>query len=173
MNAAYLHLIVNHIPVVGFLLLLPLNILGLITSNRGFKILAASATIAMSLGTLPAYFSGDEAEEVIEHQANVDESTISEHEEYAETSLILAILNGAAGALVLLSLFKKITQGHFKKLQAMSLLLNCATATLMGLTAQHGGHILHGDITGGHEHSAGSVDQGHKDHDHDDDGDDD
>lgn len=99
MNPAHLHLLVNHLPIIGFLLALP--ILGLAWMRARNSDLALAAAVLLLLsggGTAAAYLTGEEAEEQIENQAGVAESYISAHEDAAKGAIPAGILATLAGA---------------------------------------------------------------------------
>ena len=101
MNSAHFHLLINHLPIVGsfigFLLVFYSAIIKRDSSNlkAGLVILCLSC-----LSILPVYFSGEGAEEIVEHLEGVSHDSIEEHEEIAElgfyVSLFVALLSGVA-----------------------------------------------------------------------------
>jgi len=101
MNAAYLHLLTNHIPVFGFLFGAFLMAYGLVRRNTEVKKLAAFVLLVAALGTLVAYYSGHNAEEMVEHMAGVSEAALEKHEDAAKLPFFVAIIT-AIGSLVYL-----------------------------------------------------------------------
>lgn len=101
MNAAYLHLLTNHIPVFGFLFGAFLMAYGLVRRNAEIKKLAAFVLLIAALGTVVAYYSGHNAEDVVEHMAGVSEAALEKHEDAARLPFLIAIIT-AVGSLVYL-----------------------------------------------------------------------
>jgi uncharacterized membrane protein len=94
MNAAHLHLITNHIPILGMASGLFVLIWGLFTKNKN-TIVAASVLIALcAIGGIIANKSGEEAEETVEHIAGISRSAIHEHEEAAELAIPFIVISG-------------------------------------------------------------------------------
>jgi uncharacterized membrane protein len=94
MNQAHLHLLFNHlpiiIPIVGLLILLVnVFIRSEIIQRAGYLVLVLAA-----LCTIPAFFTGEGAEEVVENMEGITNNIIHEHEEIAETFAILSYLLG-------------------------------------------------------------------------------
>ncbi len=102
MNDAHLHLVVNHLPILGTIFGLGILIAGLFFKNNSVKNTAyilfviAAVFAAFSMGT------GEGAEELVEDMPNIGHEIIHEHEELAEKfALVMYVL----GVFSLLSLF--------------------------------------------------------------------
>jgi len=106
MNAAYLHLLTNHIPVFGFLFGTGLLIYGIFRKNTEIKRIAAFVLLLAALGTVVAYFSGHNAEEMVEHLPGVFEEAIDKHEEAAKFPLFLSVITGLLSAVYLFLPFR-------------------------------------------------------------------
>ncbi len=106
MNAAYLHLLTNHIPVFGFLFGAGLLAYGMVRGNTEIKRVAAFILLLAALGTIVAYFSGHNAEEMVEHLPGVLEEAIEKHEEAAKFPLYLSIITGLLSAVYLFLPFR-------------------------------------------------------------------
>ena len=143
MNGAHLHLLLNHIPVLGIifgLLLLAYGMIGkkqdLIRTSLGVFVLAALVAIAV-------YLSGEQAEEVVEHLAGISEAIIESHEEAGWLALLGA---GALGLLALAGLLwfrkREMPQGFALATLVVALIVS----GWMGYTANLGGKINHPEI---------------------------
>lgn len=140
MNFAHIHLILNHIP----LLTLPMALLFLLFSyRRNDKTLERFCLIVLILTAataVPAYLTGEPAEKIVKQVPGIMKSTIHDHEESAEISLVLTCI---AGGLAFLTLILN-PQSKFKKLSSKALVLLCAIATIsLGYTSNLGGRIRH------------------------------
>jgi hypothetical protein len=80
MSPAHLHLVLNHIPVLGTLF--GLALLGYARYRREDAVTRAAlgTFVVVALLALPAYFTGEPAEEAVEHAPGVAEQAIETHE---------------------------------------------------------------------------------------------
>jgi len=148
MNGAQIHLVVNHLPIVGSLIAVLVLLAGSILKNPTVRRTGVALLAFAALTTLPAYFSGEEAEEVIEHLPGVSEALIHDHEEAAE--LALALLAGAgvlAAATLGLGVMKK--EKWESKLQVFCLLAAVISFGALANTGHLGGLIRHPEIRDG------------------------
>jgi uncharacterized membrane protein len=99
MNPAHLHLIFNHLPIMGMIFSLLVLLAGFLLKNRIVKLTALGLYVVTALTALPAFFSGEGAEEAIEHLAGVSHDLIEHHEDEGKLFLITCLLTGAAALL--------------------------------------------------------------------------
>ena len=146
MNSVQLHLALTHVPVILSLVGLIMLIVGLLKKNS--VVIKTSLTIIAIAGitALPVYFSGEEAEEAVEHIAGISESVIEEHEEIAKYSMISIVISGLLALVTMLS--AKWT-GINKHLKTAVLFTAFISAGLMVQTAHTGGQIRHSEMNGG------------------------
>jgi uncharacterized membrane protein len=144
MNQAHLHLLLNHVPILGSLFGLLLLLGGLLFRSRPVQRAAHIALVAAALGAIPVLLTGEGAEEQVERIAGVSDYYMEEHEETAETAFWMLI---AAGALALAALaWSFLSKG---KHTALSLVVVLAAAIAFGLMARTGwlgGKIRHSEI---------------------------
>lgn len=150
-NGAQFHLIMNHLPVVGFLGLVPALLFAVLTSSVDIKRFILMVTVIVGLSSLAAYWTGEPAEEVVEHLPGIEEKVIHEHEEAAEFATILALVTAVAAAGAL-GLHYRRPETLRKTLPAV-FVLSLAAAITMGKTAHEGGKIRHPEIRAGFEAS--------------------
>lgn len=102
MDGLQLHLLTNHLPIIGTMAALLVVIIGMLRKSDGAISAGLIIYVLMAVAVVPAYLSGEEAEERVEEIAGVSHDIIHEHEEMAELSLWLTSLSGlmAVGALV-------------------------------------------------------------------------
>lgn len=140
----HVHLILNHIPIVGLGIALLLLLLAEVwrdsgLARAGWIVLAVAAALA-----IPAYLTGEPAEEAIEHLPGVVEDLIETHEERALIALIITILGGILG---LASLWTAYARGRTPRLLALAtLLVVLVGAGTMAWTGNAGGKIRHPEI---------------------------
>ncbi len=147
MTLLHLHLITNHLPVIGTAFALGLLGFGLWRKSADVTKAALGAFVICSLLALPAYFTGEPAEHAVKRMSGVSQSTIEEHQEAATVALIgIAVLG-------VMSLTGLIFFRHGKPVPAWpgSIILIAALAVcgLMGWTAMLGGQIRHTEIRSG------------------------
>ncbi|WP_437718249.1 hypothetical protein WMF45_18620 [Sorangium sp. So ce448] len=103
MNAAHLHLIINHLPIVGFAIAAVLLILAFFhRAERGALRSAVLVLVLSAAGAAAAYLSGEPAEEVVERLPGTSEQAMEVHEERAGVATALAGLTALAGIAALL-----------------------------------------------------------------------
>lgn len=158
MNPAHLHLVTNHIPVIGALGILLILLYAFLTSNASIKKLAYFLMILLSLATVVAYKSGDGAEHLLERLPGVSEQLIEAHEEAAEPAFIVLEVTGFLALLALL--FSK-KESLAKILSLLVLLGTLASSALMGYAAKLGGEIRHPEVRSDFQVPAASATHDH------------
>jgi len=145
MDATHLHLIVNHLPIMGSFLAVPVLILALWRRQEPYVFAAAALLLALGgVGAVVADQTGDRAEEAVEDLPGVSEHLIHEHEERAEVAVPLAVVTGLAGLAVLgWSLRRREVS---LPAGGVVLVLAVATAGVAAWTGQAGGLIRHTEL---------------------------
>lgn len=154
MNQVHLHLLLNHVAILGSLFGLLLLAAGLIRKSEHL-IQAALVTLVLSaLATIPVFLTGEPAEEAVEHLAGVAESAIEEHEELAEIAI------WAMQALGLLSLitfwFRATKRPMASMLTTLTLIASLFAFGIMAKVGLEGGKIRHTELSSSAAPSAGS-----------------
>ena len=162
MNAAYVHLTLNHVPILGVVFALPLLGFGLLRRNPTLLRAGWVTLVAVALVAIPVYLSGERAEEIVEDEPGVSHDAIEAHEEIALFGLIGA---EALGLLALAGLFlSRRAAGVPRWLPLGSFVLGLALAGLMTAVAYRGGLInhpeAHGGAVGGDEDEGGGRGRG-------------
>lgn len=147
MDGVHLHLLLNHLPVVGSLFAVPLLIYSFVRKSDELKQLSLAILVLAALVAIPVYFTGEPAEEAVEHLAGVGEALIEEHEEAAKVAMVFMMLTGAFALLNLVLM--KAKKGLANWLIAISLLLSIGSAVMMARVANLGGQIRHTEIRAG------------------------
>lgn len=144
MNWAHVHLIINHIPVIGVPGVILLLAYALARKSKEVKMVSFGLLVLIALMTLAVYFTGDGAADVVKKIPGVTEAFIDRHEEMADLALVLTEL---LGVLSLAGLIILRRSGSIPKwLAVMVLLASLITAAVVGLTANLGGQIRHTEI---------------------------
>ena len=143
MSIVHLHLLLNHVPVVGILFALLLFAAAIFLRETVSTRFALGFSAAIALVALAVYFTGEPAEEAIEKLAGISERVIEQHEEAAELSTIAMSMFGAL-ALAALVIFRKRKMPRW--VGAAGLAGTIVLTALMGWTANLGGQIRHSEI---------------------------
>lgn len=147
MNPAHVHLLMNHIPVIGVGAGLLLLAYAVMKKNDEMIRVSLASFVLLALVAIPVYLTGKSAEEIVEDLPGVSEAIIENHEEAALISLVsIEILGVVALAGLILSRRSNTTLKWFA---TGSLAISLVVAGLMGWTANLGGQIRHTEIRAG------------------------
>ena len=166
MSVVHLHLLLNHLPVVGTLFLLALFGIAFLRRDAMLTRLALWTGVTLAAIAVVVFLTGEPAEEAVEGMAGVSEAALERHEDVAKLAMIAMGASGVLAALVLAlargraTISRTVAGGGF----AISLLL----AAIMGFTANLGGQIRHSEIRGDASIAAvGGVEESERGHDDD------
>lgn len=145
MSQAHLHLLINHLPIMGSMLGALVLIYGLYKKSEDTQAAAYGVFIIASLGTAVAYFTGEPAEEAVENLPGIVKATIEQHEDFAMLGLLSLILLGLLACIGLYFIYKKSSKTfRFAKV----VLLICVIAFgMVSWTAYLGGKIRHTEFS--------------------------
>jgi hypothetical protein len=153
MSIVHLHLLLNHVPVVGTLFALLLFAAAILLPQTVSIRFALGVSAALAVVAAAVYFTGGAAEEAVEKLAGVTERAIEQHEEAAEVSTIAMSIFGAL-SLVALLIFRK---GRVPRwVGAAGFAGTVVLSGLMGWTANLGGQIRHTEIRSANFQQGGS-----------------
>lgn len=147
MNPAQIHLLFNHFPIVGLLIGAITLAAGLALKKHGTTLTALYIILFTGLLALPTFFSGEGAEEMVEHLPGVSHDLIEHHEKEGAQFFYIAI---ALSILSLATILMARRQSpSFSTLRAIVLVATFITA-LLGIRAGHsGGMIQHPEVREG------------------------
>ena len=173
MNTAHWHLMLNHIPIIGAiigtLVVAGGTILGRHAAIRrtGLLILVGSAVLS-----IPAFLTGEGAEEIAEKLQGVTEQSMDRHEELGENFFRLVIVLGLLALLTLIADWRKLRASGW--LYYAVLAVGVTASVYSKTVATSGGEIRHTEIrqgaavTGGEAGGTDTGEQGGKEKDDDD-----
>lgn len=144
MSTVHIHLILNHIPVLGAVFCFVLLLTALI--RRSDELLKASLAgfVIVALMAVPVYLTGESAEEVLESLSGVSEMFLEQHETWA---LLSVIALGVLGLISLGGLALSHRQGMIPRpLIGVLIALTLVTCGVVAQTANLGGQIRHAEI---------------------------
>lgn len=143
MNWAHVHLMLNHIPVLGTIFAAGLLAWALLRRNEPLQRVALGTFVIVALAAIPAFFTGEPSEDLVEHLAGTAEPAIEAHEEAALVALIAIEALGVMALAALLLFRHRIFP---RPLAAAALIFAVATAGWMAQTANLGGRIRHAEL---------------------------
>jgi uncharacterized membrane protein len=143
LNWAHIHIAINHLPVIGLIVLIALLGLGLWRKSGDLERASLEMFVALALLTIPVYLTGSPASKQLE-ALGVSRETIHQHSDAADYALGgIEIL----GALSLGALIKFRRQPLVPSRIVMGLLaLAVVVLAMMARTANLGGRIRHPEI---------------------------
>ncbi len=157
MNYPYIHLAINHIPIVTNLVGILLLLWAILRKNAEWKKAAVGIFILSALVSIPTYLTGEPSEDAIEHLQGVSKDDIHEHEEAAEFAFVAVL---ALGALSLFGSFLSWRRGSYPAWFIPALLvLGLFVGGVMARTANLGGKIRHPEIRSGTQQPVSDSDE--------------
>lgn len=144
MSIPHVHIMLNHIPVIGVVFCSLFFIISVILKNLQFQRISMVLLLLVALSAIPVFITGEPTEEVIENIPTVSEQYVEEHEESALVSLIvMEILGGLSLLGLILSRRRNSLNGFVKN---GVIIVSLAASLLFAYTAYLGGHIRHTEI---------------------------
>ncbi len=155
MDTAYIHLLINHLPVFGSILGAMVLVHGLYAKSDATKIAAYNIFTLSSIGAVIAYFTGEGAEDAVEGIPSVLESRIEAHEDFAMFALVTLILLGVAS---LVGNYLTLRKPKLTKSTAIVVLLIALVSFgMVARTGYLGGQIRHTELNAGGAVPTGGV----------------
>lgn len=147
MNQTHLHLVLNHLPIVGVMLSGVLLAIALLLKNGQFQRVCLALLVVFALVAIPVYLTGESAEHAAKRSAGVSKALVEQHEEAAKVTLVaVEILGGAALLAALVTWRAVVISGAFG---AIVLVLTFGASALFAWTGYLGGQIRHPDVRSG------------------------
>jgi hypothetical protein len=144
MNAAHLHLMVNHLPLFAALFAGVLIAAGMMRKQVALTNAGLMIAVVAGLGAFAAARTGEGAEEIVSELAAVSEGAIEPHEEAAEAAMFAAM---GLGALALIALASPARMAKARRAASIgALIMAVVTFGMVARTANLGGAIRHPEI---------------------------
>ncbi|MBU1708168.1 hypothetical protein KKG05_10345 [bacterium] len=143
MNSAHIHLILNHIPVIGLGFAALLLLYGLVKKSTDVVRASFLMYVLVALGTIAVFLSGLGAEDVVEGMPQIYKPMIEVHEEAAIVSLIGVLL---IGIVVLVTLISARSRPISRKIAVFVLALSVLVGLFVGYTSNLGAKIHHPEV---------------------------
>ncbi len=146
MSTLHLHLLVNHLPIVGAILGVPLLALALLRRrDPGALYAAAMVLVVAGITAVIAEQTGEGAEESAERLPGVSETAMEIHEERAEVATPIAVV-AALMAIGSVALARWRPGTMATAATVATFVVNLGSAGAMAWTGQSGGWIRHTEV---------------------------
>lgn len=144
LNAAHLHLMINHYPIFAAFFALVLLLIGVIRRSRVLRVSAYVALVSAAVVVIAVYLTGSMAEGAVEHVPGVLEQALDIHEDVAKISLLAVLVAGVCAAISWM--FDQRSAEAPRLLVLLTMLLTLGSLVSLGYTAEVGGEIHHPEI---------------------------
>lgn len=143
MSIVHLHLLLNHVPVLGVAFVTLLLLVALLRGSGELTRLSFALLALVGTVSILVFLTGEPAQEAMEKVPGLSERLMDRHEDAA---LVATVATGCIGALALgaLVVFRRRTLPRW--LTLVTLVGAVGSAGLMGYTANLGGQIRHPEI---------------------------
>lgn len=145
MDAAHLHLLTNHIPILLTFLSIGLLVWAMFSKNSEHYKIAFIGFIIAGIAMVIVFESGENAEDIVENIPGITHDSIEAHEEAAEIAWWLTVILGAGGVAGLFMNKRKLR--GFKVFVWGILIFALLTGGLLVYTGNLGGQIRHSEIS--------------------------
>ncbi|HVZ79050.1 MAG TPA: DUF2231 domain-containing protein [Gemmatimonadaceae bacterium] len=143
MDATWMHLLVNHFPVVLSIVGLASLIVGAATAREFFWRAGLTLMLLAGIAAVPAFLTGDAAHKIIERRLFVVRGTIGAHDDAAGVALWALLTCAAANAWALWRARASNAAQLAGWLRAVVLVLALAAVGSVSYAAYLGGRIVH------------------------------
>lgn len=141
---AHVHLILNHVPIMGSLFTTALFIIALIYRNTFIQKISLWFLVIIALVTAVTYQTGDPAAHAVRNLPQVSDSALKAHELFGKLGLGAMFVTGVVALGGVFFFRKRATiPGAYLALVMVILLVNCGLFTYISFL---GGQILHPEI---------------------------
>ena len=156
MNWAHVHLLSNHIPVIGTAVGVALLGYGLWRKDQGVMKAALGVFVVVAAVAVTVFLTGEPAEDLLERTVRVPEALLDEHEDAALPALVAMGLVGAVSLIALIVARGKVLTAAWTR---ATLVLAVVAFGLVARTAALGGQIRHEEIRAGAAPTAGHAEE--------------
>lgn len=148
MNAPHIHLLINHLPIIGLIIGVLVLIIGLFSKKQLVSSVGLWITIISGFSSYPTMYSGGASEHYFEENEGkycVSEVLIHEHEESAELAFWPCIITGIFAGLALIG--NRKGHKHTRKAEIGVVFIGIISIILIGKAGLTGGQIRHPEIS--------------------------
>ncbi len=143
MSSIHLHLLLNHVPVIGSVLGVLLLAAALARRSDELGKAALGLFTLLAAASVVVFFTGEPAEELVAKLPGFSEAVTERHEDVA---LIAVVVMGLTGlfCLITLAVFRRRPLAGW--VTPVALIASLGTVGIMGYTANLGGQIRHTEL---------------------------
>ena len=148
MNAPHIHLLINHLPIIGLIIGVMVVISGLLLKKHAVSTVGLWITMVAGISSYPTMYSGGAAEHYMEEKESeydLNHDLIHEHEEAAELAFWPCLVTGILAGLALFGGHK--SHKHTKKAEILVVFIGIIAIILVGKAGLTGGQIRHPEIS--------------------------
>jgi len=148
MNAPHIHLLINHLPIIGLIIGILVVIFGLFSKKQVISSVGLWITMIAGFSSYPTMYSGGASEHFLDENEGkycVSEDLIHEHEEAAEMAFWPCIVTGVFAGLALIG--NRKGHKHTKKAEIIVVFIGIVAIILIGKAGITGGQIRHPEIS--------------------------
>ena len=148
MTAAHVHLLLNHIPILGSIFSLLVLSYGILRKSDEIKKTSLGGFVITALLTIPVYLTGDGAAQIVSNLPGVSTAIIQQHDQAATITMVAIQI---VGALSLLSLvLSRRSRQELRSWMTMGVLTLATISSGLGAwTGSIGGQIRHTEVRAG------------------------
>ena len=144
MNWPYIHILINHFPIILTVVGTVGLLLALVVRQRALWLYALASLTLAGLSIGPVYFTGDQAGDAVENTWYVVHSMVNEHGDAALFALISSLIVGVASAYTWWRMVRRETMGLPPVwLRTVVTVLAIWGLSVITRTAYLGGKIVH------------------------------
>jgi hypothetical protein len=144
MSGVHLHLLLNHIPVLGTIGALLLLIFALWSKSADIRRAAMGGFVLIALLTIPVYMTGDAAKDAVRGLPGVTRPLVQEHEDAALFAMISASLTGV---IALFAMFMEKRRPQMARPLTIAVLIVALWSTSVLVRVSYlGGLVRHTEI---------------------------
>jgi hypothetical protein len=145
MDAAYLHLLANHVPIILCVVGTLAALLALVVQKRGVWVYAAASITLAAILVYPVMLAGEQAEVIVERRWYASRDAIRAHEEAAELATWVTL---GAGVIAAYAWFRAARPRHREdrfpsSLQVLLTLAGLAASGTLGYASWQSGYVVH------------------------------
>lgn len=144
MNAAHIHLMINHFPIILPFIAIITRIIAHVIKSDSMRRYALGILIVGAITSFIAMQSGERAEEIVEELPGISETYIHNHEESAE---IFSVITYIAGGIACIALWADIKRNSYAQvIVEIAIVLSVVSLFYAQKTGTSGGEIRHEEI---------------------------
>jgi formate hydrogenlyase subunit 3/multisubunit Na+/H+ antiporter MnhD subunit len=148
MSAAHVHLLLNHIPILGSIFGLLVLCYGMLRKSDEIKKTSLGVFLITALLTIPVYLTGDGAAEIVGNLPGVSRAIIQQHDKAATITIVAIEILGAVSLLSLGLSWR--SRRELKSWMTLGVFVLALISSGLGAwTGSIGGQIRHTEVRAG------------------------